>query len=170
MQRADPALLRAHGEQRLDRPFSDVLDRGQAEADALLALDGEVQLAFVDVRRQHGDAAVAALTQVHRELVGVLRLDGEKGRGKMPRIVRLEVRGAICEQRVCRGVRLVEAVAGEVFDLLEEFHRLLLADALRLGPLEEGFALLGHDLGIFLSHGLPQHVRLPHREAGHRLR
>ena len=35
-----------------------------------------------------------------------------------------------------------------------------------LRPLQEGLALLGHDLGVFLAHGLAQHVGLAQREAG----
>ena len=39
----------------VDRPFADVLDRGQAEADARAGVTVNRQLAFVDVRRQHRD-------------------------------------------------------------------------------------------------------------------
>ena len=59
VQRRDASLLRAHLEQRLDRALADVLDRGQAEAHAFV-FDREAQLALVDVRRQHRNAALAA--------------------------------------------------------------------------------------------------------------
>ena len=93
-------------------------------------LHREVQLALVDVGRQHRDAAIAALGEVHRELVGVLRFDRQQRRGEVPRIVRLEIRGLIREERVGRRVRLVEAVPGEVLHQLEDLGRLLLVDAL----------------------------------------
>ena len=41
---------------------------------------------------------------------------------------------------------------------------------LAFAPSMNDFALLRHDLGVFLPHGLAQHVGLPHREAGERLR
>ena len=103
-QRANAALLFSHGQQGLDRAFADVLDGSQAEPDAPLWLHGEAQLALVDIRRQHRDAAVAALAEVQRELVGILRLDRQQRRGEMPRIVRLEVRRLIREKRVRRRV------------------------------------------------------------------
>ena len=50
-------------EQRLDRALADVLDRRQPEAHALPGSTVNAQLAFVDVRRQHRDAALAALAE-----------------------------------------------------------------------------------------------------------
>ena len=41
---------------------------------------------------------------------------------------------------------------------------------LTFGAVHEGFALLRHDLGLFLPHGLAQHVGFAQREAGERLR
>ncbi len=121
--RADPALLAAHGQQRFDRALADVLDRGEPEPDAALGLDGERQLTLVDVGRQHRNAAIAALAEVERQLVGVLRLDRQQRRREMPRVVRLQVRGLVREERVGRRVRLVEAVAGEVLHQLEDVGR-----------------------------------------------
>ena len=77
-----------------------------------------------------GDAALAALGDVDRQLVGVLRFDRQQRRGEVPRVVRLEVRRLIREERVGRRVRLVEAVAGEVLHQLEDLGGLLLVDAL----------------------------------------
>ena len=58
-----------------------------------------------------GDAALARLGDVDRELVGVLRFDRQQRRREVPRVVRLEIRGLVGEERVGRRVRLVEAVA-----------------------------------------------------------
>ena len=87
------------------------------------------QLARVDVGRQDRDAELAALAEVHRQLVGVLRLDREQRRHEVPRVVRLEIRRLVREQRVGRRVRLVEAVAGEELHQVEDLGRLLLGDA-----------------------------------------
>ena len=97
----------------------------------------EPQLALVDVRRQHRDAAVAALAEVQRELVGVLRLDRQQRRREVPRVVRLQVRRLIREERVRRRVRLVEAVPGEVLHQVEDVRGLLLVDARFLRAVHE---------------------------------
>src|SRR6185295_10549353 len=44
---------------RLNRPFADVLDRGQSEANAAFN-HGEILLTFIEIRRQYLDAQVAA--------------------------------------------------------------------------------------------------------------
>ena len=112
MQRRDAAAeLRARVDDRLDRALAEALDRGQPEPDSMARLDGEMQLALVDVRRQHGNRAIAALGEIHGELVGVLRLDGQERGGKVPRVVRLEICGLVGEEGVGGGMRLVEAVS-----------------------------------------------------------
>ncbi len=165
VQRVDAAELLAHGENRLDGAFADVLHGAQPEAHAVLR-DRERQLAAVDVGLQDGNAELAALAEVHRELVGVRRFDGQQRRHEVPRKVGLQVRGLVGHPRVGRRVRLVEAVPGEELHQVENLGGLLLVDAVLPRPVHEGFALLGHDLGIFLAHGLSQHVGLAHREPG----
>ena len=59
--RNPPAELRARRDDRVDRALAEPLDRRQPEPDALARLHREVQLALVDVGRQHRDAALAAL-------------------------------------------------------------------------------------------------------------
>ena len=164
-QRIDAAELLAHVEHRQDRPLADVLHRAQAEADALL-LDGEGQLARVDVGRQDRNAEIAALAEIHRQLVGVGRFDGQQRRHEVPREVRLEIAGLVGDPGVGRRMRLVEAVAGEELHQVENLGGLLLVDAVGARPRHEGLALLGHDLGVLLAHGLAQHVGLAHREPG----
>src|SRR6185503_7121700 len=79
-----PAQLLARRDDRGDGALTEALDCRQPESHALAVLDREIQLALVDVGRQHRDAALARLGQVDRQLVGVLRLDGEERRGEMP--------------------------------------------------------------------------------------
>ena len=63
-------------------------------------------------------------------------------------------------------MRLVEAVAGEVLHQVEDLGGLLrLQPALDRAVLE-ALALLGHDLGVLLAHGLAQQVGFAHGEAG----
>src|SRR5436305_2090026 len=81
------AERRADTHQRFDRAFADVLDRGQTKTNAFGRLHGKPELALVEVWRQDWNAAFAAFTQIKRQLVGVLRLDGQKRRCEMPRII-----------------------------------------------------------------------------------
>ena len=120
--------------------------------------------------RQDRHAEIAALAQIHGELVGVGSLDRQQGRHEVPRIGGLEIRRLIGDPGVGRRMRLRKAVAGEVLHQLEDFSGLLLVDPLRARARHERFALLRHDLGILLPHGLPKHIGLPEREAGERLR
>ena len=83
----------------------------------------------------------------------------------MPRVVGFQVPGLIRDPRIRRRVRFVEAVPGEELHQIEDLLRLLLADAVLQRAVHERFALLGHDPGILLAHGLAEHVGLPHREA-----
>src|SRR5687768_6789419 len=98
MNRADAALLAAHRQERLDRTVPDVLDGREPEPDAAPRFDRERQLTLVDVRREDRYPALAALPEVERQLVGVLRFDRQEGAREMPRVVRLQVRRLISEE------------------------------------------------------------------------
>ena len=74
-------------EDRLDRALADVLDAGEAEADAL-AHHGEVARALVHRRRQDLDPELMRVRDVARELVVVARLRGEQRRQVLARVVR----------------------------------------------------------------------------------
>ncbi len=165
VERIDAAALLANGEHRQHRALPHVLDGAQTETHAIVD-DRERQLAGVDVGRQDRHAELAALAEIHRQLFGVGRLDGQERGDEVPRVVGLEPRRLIRQQRVGRRMRLVEAVAGEEFHQIEDLGGLLLADFVGLGAVHEGGALLGHDLRILLAHRLAEHVGLAHREAG----
>src|SRR6185295_65394 len=70
--RDPPAELCAGVEDRPDGAFTQALDGREAETNAASLLDREVQLTLVEIWRQHGNPALAAFPEVHRELVGVL--------------------------------------------------------------------------------------------------
>ena len=95
----------------------------------------------------------------------VLGFDGEQRRREVPRVVGLQVGGLVREVGIGRRVRLVEAVAGEVFHQLEDVHGLLLGMPLRHRAGDELAAHLRHDLGVLLAHGLAEQVRFAEREA-----
>ena len=58
------------------------------------------------------------------ELVGVAEVERHRGGEELDRIVRLQPRRLVGDQRVGGGVALVEAVAGELVDQLEDLRRL----------------------------------------------
>ena len=111
-QRAERAALVPRRDDRLDRALADVLDGQQAEPDRL-AVDRELEVARVDVRRQDRDAQPPALGDRRRDLLLVRAEGGEDARHVLDRVVRLEVGGLVGDEPVAGRVRLVEAVALE---------------------------------------------------------
>ena len=161
------ALLCPVPHHRLDEAPADVLDGHQAEADASL-LHGEPVGGAVDVRRQQGDAAVPALADVPRHLVGVVQYAGQQGRHVLPGVVALEPGGLVGHHRVGDGVGLVEGVLGEGVDLLVDGLGGRLRDAVGhtsrdapVGiPVDEGRPLPLDLLALLLAHGPADHVGL----------
>ncbi len=134
------------------------LDRGQAEPNAL-AVDGEVAVAQVDVRRGDLDAHAGGLGHVLDDLVGVGAFKGHRGGQELARVVHFEVGGLVGDDRVARRVGLVEAVAGEFEDEFEKLFGLGLRNAVFLRPGDE-LRTLGVDLlGLLLGDGLDQRQR-----------
>ena len=57
--------------------------------------------------------AVSASERNSAKLVGIAEIEGHRGGQELGRVVRLEIGGLVGDQRVGRGVALVEAVFGE---------------------------------------------------------
>ena len=158
--------------QCLNETPADVLDGHKAEADAAL-LHGEAVVGAVHVRRQQGDAALPALGDILRHLVGVVQHRGQQRRHIFAGIVTLEVRRLIGHHRVADGVGLVEGVVGKVIDLVIDGLGRFLWNAVGHAALdvtggvavEERLPLPFHVLGLLLGHGAAHHVRLTQRVA-----
>src|SRR5438132_1422080 len=124
-QRTDAsAERRPRVQHRLNRAFADALDGAQTETYPI-GFDDELQVTAVDVGRKHRHAELAALREIQRDLVRVLRFDRQQRGHEMAWIVRFEVRRLVRQQRVRRRMRLWKSVAGEVLDELEDLRRLL---------------------------------------------
>ena len=82
----------------------------------------------------------------------------------------LEIRRLVGDERVGRGVRFVEAVARELFHLIEEFAGGPLRDAVFCRPRHEYRSMPGHLLGFLLAHRPAQQVCSTQRIAADRLR
>ena len=66
-------------------------------------------------------------------------------------------------------MRFVETVTGELFHQIEDVARQVRVDAVVGTTFDEAAALLGHFLGLLLTHGTTQHVRLSQGVATHDL-
>ena len=158
-QRAELATLRPRVEDGLDGTLADVLDGQQAEADGI-ALDGEVDVAVAHVRAQHLDAQAAALGDGAGDLLGVVAERGEDAGHVLDRVVGLEVGGLVGDEAVARGMRLVEAVALEGLEGLEDRVDDVRVDT-ALGRLAHELVLLGaQHRRLLLADGIAQGVRL----------
>src|SRR5438128_1238356 len=145
MKRGDAAAqLRPRRDDRVDGTLTKALDRGETKPHAFAELDREIELTLVDVGREQRNPSIARFAKIEREFVSVLRFDREERRGEMPRVVRLQIGGLIREQGIGGRMRLIEAVAGKVFDELEYLCRLFFVDAFGPGAVDEGCALLRH--------------------------
>ncbi len=103
------AAFLARANDRAACGLADVLHGVQAEADLALD-DGEVDLRLVHVRRQHVDVQVVAGLDVEGHLVLRVHDRGDERRHVLARMVRLQPGGAVGDERVAGGVRLVEGV------------------------------------------------------------
>ncbi len=152
----DDYNARKHGRQG-------IADRGDA---LVQQLDPEIGARAVHVRRQQGDLEPAQLLAELVQLVGIAQVVGHGGGHELDGMVGLEVGGLDRDQGVGRGVTLVEAVAGELVDLLEDLRCLGLRHAARRGALDEVLAL-GLHLGLdLLAHGPAQQIGAAQAVAG----
>ena len=151
------------------RPLADALDGTQAVDDAPVVVDGELELRGVHVRRVEAQLHVAAFLDEDHHLVGVVHVRRQHRGHERRRVMGLQPAGLVGHQAVGGRVRLVEAVAGELFHQVEDVARQLAIDAVVGAALDEAAALLGHFLGLLLAHGAAQHVGAAEGVAGHHL-
>ena len=150
-------------EQRLHGRLAHALDGRQTEADHPPIFGGrgrsEVQTGGVDIGTQGLDAQGLGLRDVLAELGRVALIVGHHGAEELHRVVRLEPGRLIGHDRVGRRMRLVEAVAREFLEQVEDFVGLGGRDAIGVGAaLHEGLALLDHLLELLLAHGAAQQI------------
>ena len=156
-----PAL----GHQLLHGRLADVLDGPQRVADGALPIrlagcrrHREGGAGSVDIGRQQGDAEALQLLTEDVQLVRVVEVQGH-GRGEeLYRVVGLQVCRLVGDKGIGGGVRLVEAIAGELGHLLEYQRGLGLGHGTRHRAIDEHLALLVHFLLDLLAHGAAQDV------------
>ena len=103
------------------------------------------------------------------QLIGIGHIERHRGGDELDRIVGLEIGGLIGDQRIGRGVRFVEAVAGELRHQLEDIFGAAALDAIADRAFDEARFLRRHLLLDLLAHGAAEKIRLAEREAGEHL-
>ncbi len=117
--------------------------------------------AVIHVRRQNRNAHALTFADENRNLVRVVDFVAEQSGHELDRIIRLQIRGLIADQAVGRAVALVESVAGEFFQQIENRVRFLLRDFVRRrATFDEVGAFLRHLLAVLFSHRAAQQIRL----------
>ena len=139
-----------------------VLYRCQSEADRF-TVRRKVSIAHIDVGRLDSDAHLAAFVDILHHIVSAAGNRGQQRRHELHRILRLQVRRLIGEQRIRCRVRLVETVARELLHQVEDLLNLLGMKVAFSGAAHKARALLGHGFGILLAHGAPQQVSFTQR-------
>ena len=154
----------------LDRGLAGAFDGAQAIAHVFVVDRLETVARLVDVGRQHGKPKRDRIVVQVAHLVGVVHHQRQVRRHECRGMMRLEIRGLIRDQRISRGVRLVEAVARELFHQIEKlrcFRR-------RKPPVDctgdEALAVLGHFVGQLLAHRAAQEIGCTQRVAADHLR
>ena len=99
------------------------------------------------------------------ELVGVADIEGHRRRQELDGVVGLEVSGLVSDQGIGRGVGLVEAVAREFGDELENIFGARPVHTVGHGTFDEARLLRRHLLLDLLAHGAAQEIRFAEREA-----
>ena len=157
-------------EDRADRRLACAAHRAEAVADRLPVDRHEAVFGGIDLGRQDSQAVGERVLVQLAHLVGVVHHCRKVGRHERRGVMRFHVCRLIREQRVGRGVRLVEAVAGELLHQIEQLRRLAARQAVLLRARNEDVALLGHLLGLFLAHRAAQQIGAAQRVAADDLR
>ena len=147
------------------RRSADVLHRVEHEAD-VAAGDDEVVSGLVHVGRQHLDPHLLAARDEERHLVLGRHHRGDEGGHVLGRVVGLEPRGAVGDERVARGVAAIEGVVRCSFVDRPEVVDHSISGAGGAGAREELLLHPGHTGPVLLADRLPQVVRLGPGEAG----
>ncbi len=159
----------AHLDEMLDRVAAHVAQGGQRIVDHAV-LYRELHPGPVDRRRCDLDAHPGRLTAEQADLLGRPHVERHRRREELGRKVRLQIRRLVGDERVGGGMRLVEAVVGELRHQFEDVFGLGLGDAPLDRASDEALALLLHFRADLLAHGAAQEIGFAKRVARELLR
>ena len=128
----EAAVRLALRDELLHRLLADALQRAERIADGeAVAMRSTVEfgLAGVDAGRQARDAHAAHVVDEDGQLVGLVHVEAHRRGVEFGRVMRLQPGGLVGDQRIGGGVALVEAIAGELVDQVEQLVGLACGDA-----------------------------------------
>ena len=126
----------ARRDDRFHRLPADAFERGERVDDGV-AVHLERHVRAVDRGRLDLDAEPLGLGAEFGELVGIAHVERHRRGQELDRIIRLHIGGLVGDQRVGRGVALVEAVFGEALEQIENGVGLVALDAVLDRALDE---------------------------------
>ena len=169
-QAGERAALFAGLDDGLDGLLACALDGAQTVANDFVRHRLKAMTAPVHVRRIKGQTEFQCVLVQHFELVGVVHFHRHVGAEKLGGVMHLEPAGVVRQQGVGGGVRLVEAVARELFHQVKHLVGFGFADVLLGRTGAENSAVLGHFFGLLFTHGTAQHVGAAQAVAAQNLR
>ena len=161
------SALVAFGNRRFHRAGTDVLDRGQSEANSVArGFWRKFEIAGIDVRWTNGDFHAAAFADHLSESFGRACVKGEHRGHELAGIVGLQIRRLIRNPAVGGAVGFIESVFGEFRDEPENGISDLGSDVIvLLATSHKAGALFFHLFGILLAHRAAEKIGLAERVA-----
>ena len=154
---------------RFHRAFTDALDRAEAIDDAAVVVHRELELRSVHVRRVEAQLHRPHFLDQGHDLVGVVHIRRKYRGHERRRVVSFQPGSLVRNQAIGGGVGFVEAVTGEFFHQVENVTGKVGVNAVGRATFNETAALLGHFLGLFLTHRPTEHVCTTEGVTGHDL-
>ena len=101
------------------------------------------------------------LSDFNCQTISIIMVAGHKRRHKRVRIMCLQISRPVGDQTIASGVRLIETIVGELFQLSPEHFRNFLSCATNFNSTLDEFRLdLFHQVNFFLTNSLTQCVSL----------
>ena len=150
--------------------MTDALDAAEPKADVFVIRYGEEPFALIDIGHEQLNAVLTRIINEVLHLLAVVHHHAQVGSHKGGRVMDLEVGCLICHVGIRSRMRLIEAVARELFHQVEDLGRNGLLDVALRSPLDEHRTLALHLLDIFFAHGSAQQIGAAKRIAAHNLR
>ena len=153
----------------LNRALAQAFDSTEAIHNLAFVVDGKGVFRTADVWHQKIQFHVPALFYQRDHLVGVLHIGSQYRGHEFCRVMGFQPECLVGHQCIGGGVGFVEAVAGKLLYQVKDVFGQGRVDPVLLTAIQEKLLLLGHFLGLFLTHGAPQHVRITKGITGHHL-
>ena len=115
------------------------------------------------IRRHHRNLHLPALADILHHVLRLRRLRSQQSRHKLHRIMRLQPRRVIRQQRIRRRVRLIKPIPRKLLHQIKQLPRRIFRMFPLQSPGHKNIPLLRHLRRILLPHSPPQKIRTPQR-------